>query len=140
MNNYWHTNYKADQGGEITLRYSLRPHAAFRPEEAVRFGRECREQLIVAPANASQPSGVPLFHVDPGEVLVSSVRPADNGSRLLVQLYNPTARDQSVTFWKRKAGDLAVTPGNAAGGHDQPLKGPLKLKAFGSGYVLVERK
>jgi hypothetical protein len=140
MNNYWHTNYKADQGGEMTLRYSLRLHAAFRPEDATRFGRECREKLIVAPANASQPIGSSLFHVEPGEVLVTSVRPADNGARLLVQIYNPTARDQNVTFWKRRAGDLEVAPSDASGRRDQPLKGPLKMRSFDSGYVLVERK
>lgn len=28
MNNYWHTNYKADQDGPVTFRYALRPHGA----------------------------------------------------------------------------------------------------------------
>jgi hypothetical protein len=29
FNNYWHTNYKADQAGPMTFRFVLRPHAAF---------------------------------------------------------------------------------------------------------------
>ena len=27
MNNYWHTNYKADQEGIVNFKYALRPHA-----------------------------------------------------------------------------------------------------------------
>ena len=30
MNNHWHTNYRADQEGETTFRYYLRPHAGLR--------------------------------------------------------------------------------------------------------------
>ena len=29
MNNYWHTNYKADQDGESHYHYALKPHAMF---------------------------------------------------------------------------------------------------------------
>lgn len=55
MNNYWHTNYKADQDGPVRFRYALRPHGALRTEEAVRFGRERREALLVAPAVRGRP-------------------------------------------------------------------------------------
>ena len=27
LNNYWHTNYKADQDGPIAFRYAVEPHA-----------------------------------------------------------------------------------------------------------------
>jgi hypothetical protein len=50
MNNYWHTNYKADQDGPVTFRYALRPHRAFSAEEASRFGMAARRPLLVAPA------------------------------------------------------------------------------------------
>jgi hypothetical protein len=42
MNNYWHTNYKADQEGPVQFRYAIQPHAEFNPAEATKFGRECR--------------------------------------------------------------------------------------------------
>ena len=38
MNNYWHTNFKADQSGPVTFRFVLRPHGPFEPIAARRFG------------------------------------------------------------------------------------------------------
>jgi hypothetical protein len=55
MNNYWHTNYRADQDGALSFRYALRPHGRFAAQDAVRFGREQREALIVAPAFGPHP-------------------------------------------------------------------------------------
>jgi alpha-mannosidase len=52
MNNYWHTNYKADQEGPVTFTYSLLPHAEFRASDAAQFGIERRQPFIVAAAPA----------------------------------------------------------------------------------------
>ncbi len=38
MNNHWHTNYRAYQEGETTFHYFIRPHAAYDPVEAAKFG------------------------------------------------------------------------------------------------------
>jgi hypothetical protein len=40
MNIYWHTNYKASQGGAVTLRYALRPHKGFEAAAIKKFGPE----------------------------------------------------------------------------------------------------
>jgi alpha-mannosidase len=50
LNNYWHTNFKADQSGEIEFHYSLQPHGPFDPEAAKAFGEQQHERLIVIPA------------------------------------------------------------------------------------------
>jgi hypothetical protein len=42
MNNYWHTNYKASQGGEINFRYRLTSGRALSFQEAYRFGWQSR--------------------------------------------------------------------------------------------------
>ncbi|MCX6562012.1 MAG: hypothetical protein NTU60_00250, partial [Candidatus Aminicenantes bacterium] len=55
MNNYWHTNYKADQEGPVTLRYSIRPHGVYNSAEVVRFGLERTRPLVVAAADLSKP-------------------------------------------------------------------------------------
>lgn len=48
MNNYWHTNYKADQGGNATfdvyLKFDKQP---FDATQANQFGYECTEPLFV---------------------------------------------------------------------------------------------
>jgi hypothetical protein len=50
MNNYWHTNYRADQEGPVAFRYALRPHAGFDAREADRFGMGVRRPLLVTEA------------------------------------------------------------------------------------------
>ena len=72
MNNYWHTNYKADQEGVVTLRYFLMPHAKYQPGAAAKFGRECRAQLIAVAGDPSHPAVASLFYVEPKNILVTS--------------------------------------------------------------------
>ena len=56
MNNHWHTNYRADQEGETTFRYYLRPHGAYDAVAAARFGLETTQPLIVMPARGDKPA------------------------------------------------------------------------------------
>ncbi len=46
LNNYWHTNYKADQGGLLRFEVYLYPHGAFNGAEAARRGAEVSEPLL----------------------------------------------------------------------------------------------
>jgi hypothetical protein len=46
LNNYWHTNFKADQEGPITFDLYLKMHGPFKLEEAKRFGLEMTRPLI----------------------------------------------------------------------------------------------
>ena len=45
LNNYWHTNYKASQGGEISFRYSITSEQKITKDQAYRFGWEARRPL-----------------------------------------------------------------------------------------------
>ena len=46
LNNYWHTNFKADQEGPINFDLYLKMHGPFKLEEARRFGLEMTRLLI----------------------------------------------------------------------------------------------
>jgi hypothetical protein len=46
LNDYWHTNFKADQEGPITYDIYLRMHGPFKLEDARRFGLEMTRPLI----------------------------------------------------------------------------------------------
>lgn len=48
MNNYWHTNFKADQDGPVTFRFVIRPHGPFDPAEASAFAASIRRQTALA--------------------------------------------------------------------------------------------
>jgi len=46
LNNYWHTNFNADQEGPITFDIYLKMHGPFKLEDARRFGLEMTRPLI----------------------------------------------------------------------------------------------
>ncbi|MBK9148611.1 MAG: hypothetical protein IPM12_12445 [Flavobacteriales bacterium] len=46
LNNYWHTNFKADQEGPITFDLYVKMHGPFKLEDARRFGLEMTRPLI----------------------------------------------------------------------------------------------
>ena len=139
MNNYWHTNYKADQEGPASFRYSILPHGSFVPEEAVRFGRDMREPLLALPADPASSVLAPLFLLQPPQVLVSSIRPLGQDA-WLVCLYNPSEGARDAAFaWNRLA-----TPGvyasDSFGRKGEKLGATVKVAARGSRYVRLETK
>lgn len=113
MNNYWHTNYKADQEGPAELRYVLRPHGAFSAAEAKRFGTACARPLAVLPAG-KPPAGSSLFEVEPADVLVTSLRPAGDGAGWIVRLQNVSGERRTVRVAGASAGPFEMIPDEIA--------------------------
>lgn len=133
MNNYWHTNYKADQEGPVTVRYSVRPHAKFRPEEAARFGREQREPLLVLPGRGGRGENGSLFTLSPGGVLVASCRPAGEGWHIL--LYNASDLYERVTISWNKSASVKLHQSDAFGKVGEPVGGEIGIPAYGLRYL-----
>jgi hypothetical protein len=50
MNNYWHTNFKADQPGPVTWRLVLVPHGRFDAVTTTRAALQVSEPPVVLPA------------------------------------------------------------------------------------------
>ena len=139
MNNYWHTNYKADQEGKAAFRFSILPHAGFRPEAAVRFGREARQPLLVIAANPSIPISPPLFRLQPPEIMVFSLEPLAGGGGWLVGLYNPTGMDREAAFDWGQTRHAAMCLSDDAGNAGPGIAGSVKLAPWGSAFVRVVR-
>jgi len=138
MNNYWHTNYKADQEGPVTFSYSLLPHAAFTALDAVKFGAERRQPLIVAGADPSTQSHPPLMRLSSPEVVVSSLKPIAAGHSWLVYLYNPTGKSQKVSLlWND--GVPVPTRSSDADGQIGDETSAFEVAAFGSAYRRVDQ-
>jgi len=95
LNNYWHTNYKADQEGQLIFRFALRPHGAFDEVALRRFGAEQEQPLLAYAVDAQAPAARAPFRVEGAGVTVSSIRAAGDGSAMIVRLYNPS-RSRSV--------------------------------------------
>lgn len=96
MNNHWSTNYRAYQDGVATFRYALRPHGSFDPVDATRFATALSQPLMVAPATGPAPSAEPLLSVDPPDVLVTTLKPADDGKGYIVRLFGASGQDRLV--------------------------------------------
>ncbi len=105
LNNHWHTNYKADQDGLLEFRYAVQPHrGGFDALAAARFGVERCQPLLVTPAHGPAPVAVPRLTVEPDTVIVSALKPADDGRGWLVRLYGASGRDEVVRLkWSAPA-------------------------------------
>jgi len=140
INNYWHTNYKADQEGPVTFRYSIKPHGLFDAAEAARFSQERCQPLIAAEMPASAGTLKPLLEISPSSVIATSVKPSLDGKALMVRLYNagghPVKAEVRIPGL-RGAIVFCSSPAEEAGGR---LSAPVALPAFGILTLRVERK
>jgi alpha-mannosidase len=135
MNNYWHTNYRADQEGPVTFRYVLRPHGAFRAGDAARLGAEARRPLLVAAAAGPAPRRLPLLAVEPEVVLVRALRPGPGGRSCVIELENPTDSPQHAELRWRRGLHVTVSASDAAGRPGAVRGGSLSLPAHGTAVL-----
>ncbi len=84
MNNYWQTNYKADQPGRILFRYVFKPHREFSSADNYRTALENAQPLILAESKHLCNAKLPFS--DNEEVVISSVEASDR--KLLIRLVN----------------------------------------------------
>lgn len=101
MNNHWHTNYRADQSRPTTFRYAIRPHPGYDAAAATRFGVESTQPLIVGPVTgtAATPG---CLNLDSDQLIVSSLKPGEDGNCLMVRIYNPTGNPQTTRLhWNK---------------------------------------
>jgi alpha-mannosidase len=98
MNNYWYTNYKADQAGVSSYRYSLHPHALFHEADAARRGMEASQPLVVHPVVQGEAKHPSLLTVSAKNVLVSALYPCAGGKGSIVRLYNAGGQQEETTI------------------------------------------
>lgn len=102
MNNYWHTNFKADQEGEVTFRYSIFPHNGFNESEATKRGIETNQPLIVSSEDENSAELKSLFTIENKNVIVSTIKPSVDKKGIMLRLYNASAESQKPGFtWKK---------------------------------------
>jgi hypothetical protein len=138
MNNYWETNYKADQDGRITFRYALRPHGPYDAAAAARFGLERSQPLITVPVRRDAPLARSLLGVEPSNVIVSLVKPTDDGQALLVRLMSTTDKPVEARLtWPRGTPKRLTLSGpfEQAGAE---VTGPVAMPGYGIATLRAE--
>lgn len=139
MNNYWHTNYKADQEGRSEFRFSIQPHGRYDQAAAARFGLEQRQPLIVSYTRPPEVTTSPYFQISPSDVIVKSLLPIEPKGCVLVTLYNPTSKPQSFTFRSSRK-NLKVFASNLAGERGNILEGKIGIGRYGSMVLRIEQE
>jgi hypothetical protein len=138
-NNYWHTNYKADQEGGVTLRYAIRPHPGYESARAKRFGLEMSQPLIAARADPGRSVADSLFEVRPDAVIVSSVRPSEDGKALMIRLYNASDSAQSAALIWRSYQASRTGLSSPCEENGPPVSGAIELPPFGLVTLRAEK-
>jgi alpha-mannosidase len=139
MNNYWHTNYKADQEGQVILRYVVQPHAGFDTSVVKRLGLEASRPLLPVPADDSRP--VPGFGltVGPTPFVVTCLKPSEDGRAWIMRILNAGARPEDLRLEGMLADRGGIYLSNPAEDKLKRMSGPFEVAGFGIVTLRVER-
>ena len=102
MNNYWHTNYRAGQGGTFTFRYALTSAKDFDPAALSRFGWESMESPTMDSVinqdkvgNPDEPlpaEGTSFLGIDNPNVVLITWKLAEDGKGTILRLQEIAGR------------------------------------------------
>jgi len=137
MNNHWGTNYRAFQEGPHVFRFLLRPHRGYDPAAAARLAIAAGQPLLPIAAREGQAMASPPLELSPPDILVSGLKPSDDGQGLILRLWNASARDTRADItgheaapWKIWRSDISERPLEAlAGPVSMPPWGVVSLRA-----------
>jgi alpha-mannosidase len=146
MNNYWHTNYLAGQGGDFRFRFSITSRPKTDNVASARFGWEVSNPLVGLAVQGHRSGPLPerptsLISVAEPNVMVIGTKLAEQGGGLVVRLWEiagqPTTAhlrlDQRIPAAKAEACSLVEEP-------QQPLSigdGTIAVPIRGHGLATV---
>jgi alpha-mannosidase len=136
MNNYWHTNYKADQEGEVHFKYALRPHNMANDAEMEKAASEFTQPLIALPIKNEVALPKELFELSNPKIVVTSITPNTDGT-YVVRLFNPEQSVQQTQFvWKALQPESFV---EIKSGDNKLGNAKVNLAAMGVSEFLLKR-
>ncbi len=146
MNNYWHTNYLASQGGDYVFRFALSSRPKSDNVASARFGWSVSNPLLGIPVGAN-PRGpltdgpTSLVSVAEPNVMVTGIKQADEGEGLVVRLWELSGRptvahlhlDEHLPWATAEACNLVEEPQGALKIHNGAVAVPIR----GSGLATL---
>lgn len=100
LNNYWHTNYQADQEGEIILRYSLFLNRSIELALLKFQTMAVCQPPVILPVDESRIPLPPIMDIEPERVVVTRLKAipgATSGKNsLMIRLYNVSGQPEQV--------------------------------------------
>jgi alpha-mannosidase len=108
FNNYWHTNYRAEQGGEFTFRYVMTSGPTLSPGDLARFGRAAMTPLEANEVSDQDKVGDPLaplepvatgfLQVDSSGVVVENWKAAEDGNGSVLRLLETSGTESKAVL------------------------------------------
>jgi alpha-mannosidase len=139
MNNYWHTNYKADQEGPVTLRYAISPHRGSDTATAKKLGLEATTPLVAVRADAASPvPGIPLA-IGPGTMVATSLKPSEDGKGWVLRLLNASDKPEKLRLSGQAFENGGVFLSDLAEIEGAPVSAPVELPGFGILTLRIRR-
>ncbi len=139
MNNYWHTNYKADQEGPVVLRYAVQPHAECDTAAAKRLGLEAERPLVAVPSDGSRPVPVFPLSVGPGPFVVTCLKPTSDGLGWLMRIFNASTGPAELRLSGALADRGGIYLSGPAEGRGKWTAGVMEIPGFGIVTLRLER-
>jgi hypothetical protein len=107
MNNYWFTNYRAEQGGTFHFRYVVTSAGTYDPVATSRQGWDEATSLLVnqvrtqdvaqGKASTNERQEKSLLTINDPAVLVQTWKPAEDGNGTILRLLDLGGRDRTIT-------------------------------------------
>jgi alpha-mannosidase len=106
-NNYWHTNYRAEQGGEATFRYVMTSGSALAPQDLARLGRAAMTPLeadevidqdkVGNPTRPLEPTPTSFLEVQGSGVVAEDWKAAEDGNGTVLRLIETAGTESNAT-------------------------------------------
>ena len=138
MNNYWETNYRAAQEGEVTFRYAIQVHGPFNAAGAERFGIEQSQPLIAVPADPDAAVRRSLFVIESAGVIASSIRPSRDGKALMIRLHQASGCPDTAMLEWCGFNPSAVFISGVTEERGRVVTGPVSMPAYGIRSIRAE--
>ncbi len=138
MNNHWGTNYRAFQEGPHVFRYLLHPHRGYDPAAAAKLAMAAGQPLLPVAARGEQARTSPLFEVTPSDILVTGLKPGDDGRALMLRLWNASGRDTRAAIAGHEAVQRNLWLSDISEKPIEKITGPINMPAWGMVSVRAE--
>lgn len=129
MNNHWGTNYRAYQEGPTVFRFILRPHRRSTPADASRLATALSQPLVVTAARG--PEEPPRLRVNSKDVLVTALKPSDDGKAWIVRLFGASGKDAKAKLAWAKPEPKQMWLSDTSEKPLRPISGSVPVPAWG---------
>ncbi|MDR1860316.1 MAG: hypothetical protein LBR06_05295 [Bacteroidales bacterium] len=141
-NNYWTTNFRASQEGELRWSYYLTSVADASNAVADRFGRDARTPLFARVMPKGKPNGQPAefsaLRFNNENLVLTSITPSNEAGYLLINVREPDGKPATLQLTASDGSPLTFTVVNAL---EEILAAPVKelnLKPYENVFIKVK--